>query len=222
MFTLMQQGGGVLWVILASGVVVLVVFLERAFHVHRAKIKTDDFLKGVCNILRRNNIDEAISICEETPGPVAFMVRAAILHRDQDREMIERAMNDAALTEIARMERRFVVLATVAQIAPLLGLLGTIIGMIQTYLVIQEKSPLVHAGDLAGGIWGALITTAAGLGVAIISYIGYNLLVSKVNAIEIDMERSIGEMLGFFAGSGKLIAEGGSARGGDNGQRTRV
>ncbi|MFC1461263.1 MotA/TolQ/ExbB proton channel family protein [Verrucomicrobiota bacterium] len=207
MFTLMQQGGGMLWLILASGIVVVVVFVERAFHVHRAKIKTDDFLKGVCNILRRNNIDEAMSICEETPGPVAFMVRAAILHRDQNRDMIERAMNDAALTEIARMERRFAVIATVAQVAPLLGLLGTILGMIQTYLVIQQKAPLVHAGDLAGGIWVALITTAAGLGVAILSYIGYNMLVSKVNAIEIDMERSVGEMVGFLTGSGTLIAE---------------
>lgn len=207
MFTLMQQGGWVLWLILASGLTAVVVFLERAFHVHRAKIKTDDFLKGICNILQRNNVDEAMSICEETPGPVAFIVRAAILHNRQGREMIECAMNDAARTEIARMERWFGILATIAQIAPLLGLLGTVLGFIQTYLIIQQKAPLVQSGDLATGIWLALINTVAGLVVAIFSYTAYNLLVSKVNAIVLDMERSVGEMLGFLTGSGTLIAD---------------
>ena len=203
----MQQGGWVLWLILAAGIISVVVFLERAFHVHRAKIKTDDFLKGVCNILRRENIAEAISICEETPGPVATMVRSAILHYKQGREMIERAMNDTAITEIARIERRFNILATIAQIAPLLGLLGTVLGISQTYLVIQQKSPLVYSGDIAGGIWLALINTVAGLVVAIFSYIAYNMLVTKVDAIVLDMERSLSEMLGFFTGSGTLITK---------------
>ncbi len=209
MFTLLQQGGWVLWLIIATGLLASIVFFERAFHVHRARIKTDDFLKGVCNILRRRNINEALSICEETPGPVACMVRAAIMHHDGGREMMESAMNDAAVTEIARLERSFVVLATIAQIAPLLGLFGTVLGMIRTYLIIQQKAPLVHAGDLAGGIWQALITTAAGLIVAILCYVGYNLLVGKVNTIALDMERSFGEMLGFFSGSGALPGEDG-------------
>lgn len=200
MFTLLQQGGWILWAIIVAGVVASVVFLERAFHVHRAKIKTDDFLKGVCNILRRGNIPEALSICEETPGPVARMVRSAIMYRGKDSEMIERAMKDAGLIELSRMERSFAVLATVALTAPLLGLLGTVFGMIQTFLVIQQKAPLVHSGDLAGGMWRALITTAAGLIVAIGSYVGYNLLVGKVNAIALDMERSLGDMMGFFTG----------------------
>ena len=207
MFTLMQQGGWVLWLILASGILSVVAFIERAFHVHRAKIKTDDFLKGICNILRRENIAEAMSICEETPGPIASMVRSAILHYKQGREMIERAMNDTAITEIARIERRFNVLATITQIAPLLGLLGTVLGISQTYLVIQQKSPLVYSGDIAGGIWLALINTVAGLVVAIFSYIAYNMLVTKVDAIVVDMERSVSEMLGFLTGSGTLIAE---------------
>ena len=203
----MQQGGWVLWLILSSGILSVVVFLERAFHVHRARIKTDDFLKGICNILRRENIAEAMSICEETPGPVASMVRSAILHYNQGREMIECAMNDTAITEIARMERRFSILATIAQIAPLLGLVGTVLGIIQTYLVIQQKSPLVYSGDIAGGIWLALINTVAGLVVAIFSYVAYNMLVTKTDAIVLDMERAVSEMLGFLTGSGTLIAE---------------
>ncbi len=198
MLALMQQGQWILWLIILCGVLAVFILLERAFHLHRARIKADDFLKGVCNILRRDNIAEALSICEETPGPVAFMTRAAILRRGSDIQTIERAMTDAALTELSRMERPFAMLATIAQIAPLLGLLGTVWGMIQTFLLMQQKAPLVHAGDLASGIWRALIATAAGLAVAILSYAGYNLLVSKVNRITLDMEQAFGGMLGFF------------------------
>lgn len=201
MITFLQQGGTITWLIAIMGVVALIVFLERALHLHRAKIKTDDFLKGICNILRRNNIAEAMSICEETPGPVAYIVRAAIRHRNQGRDGIEHAMSDAARTEVARMERRLGFLAMIAQLAPLLGLLGTVLGLIQIYFVLNQKAPLVHAGDLAGGIWQALISTAAGLVVAILCYGGYNLLVIKVEAIALDMERAIGEMIGFLTGT---------------------
>ncbi len=207
MFLFLQQGGWVLWLIIAAGLLAVIVFLERAFHVHRARIKTDDFFQGVRNILRKKNITEALSICEETPGPVASMVRAAVMHHGDGREMIERAMNDAGVIEIARLESRFFVLATIAQVAPLLGLFGTVLGMIEAYLMIQQKAPLVQAGDLAGGIWQALITTAAGLVVAMISYIGYNILVGKVNTIALDMERAFGEILGIFSESGKLLSE---------------
>ena len=199
MYTLIQEGGLVMWIILAGGGIALFVFLERFFHVHRAKIKTDDFLKGICNILRHGNINEAISICDDTPGPAACIVRNAILHSDQSREVIAQTIDAVALTEIARMERRFGVLATIAQIAPLMGVLGTVLGMIQTLLVIQQKAPLVQIGDLAGGIWQALLTTAAGLVVAMFSYIGYNLLVSKVDVIALDMEWAAGEICAFFS-----------------------
>ena len=201
MITVIQQGGVVMWLILAVGIMALVVFLERLFHVHRAKIKSDDFVRGICNILRRRNIKEALSICEETPGPVARIVRSAIQHRGQDRLLIEQAIDDTAVTEIARMERRFGVLATVAQLAPLMGLLGAVLGLIQTAIAIEQQAPLIQSGDLAVGIWPALITTAAGLAVAIFSYAGYNLLVIKVEAIVLDMERSVGEIMGFFTHS---------------------
>lgn len=206
MITLIQQGGAVMWLILAGGILALVVFLERLFHVHRAKIKSEDFIKGICNILGRRNIAEAMTICEETPGPVARIVRAAIQHRDQERRLIEQAIDSEALTEIARMERRFGVLATVAQLAPLLGLFGTVLGMIQTYMAIEQGAPLIQPGDLAGGMWQALLATAAGLGVAILSYAGYNLLVTKVDAIVLDMERSAGEIIGFFTSAAASVS----------------
>ncbi|MBI2441652.1 MAG: MotA/TolQ/ExbB proton channel family protein [Lentisphaerae bacterium] len=198
MFTLVQQGGLITWVLLAGGAVALVVFLERFFHVHRARIKTDDFLKGICNILRRGNVAEALSICDDTPGPTAHLVRTAIVQREKPREVIERAIDAAALTEIARMEKNLGLLATIAQVAPFLGVLGTVLGMIQVAITIQQKAPLVQIGDMAAGLWPALLATAAGLVVAMFSYGGYNLLISKVDAIALDMERSAGEILGFL------------------------
>ncbi|NLB59850.1 MAG: MotA/TolQ/ExbB proton channel family protein [Lentisphaerae bacterium] len=198
MITLIQQGGIVMGLILAAGLLVLGVFLERFLHLHRARIKTEDFIRGVCNILTSQHIDEALSICEETPGPVARLMSAAIKHRDQEHHLMVQAMDSVALTEITRLERRLGILATVAQIAPLLGLLGTVLGMIQTAWVFMQQAPLVQAGDLAGGVWQALLATAAGLVVAIVSYIGYNWLVAKVEIIVLDMERAAGEISSFF------------------------
>jgi biopolymer transport protein ExbB len=201
MFDLMRLGGPIMWLLAAAGVAAVVLFLERGFHVHRARIKTHDFLKGIANIIRRRNYAEAVTICEETPGPVACITRAAIVHRAQAREGIQRAMDQAALTEIARLERRLAMLATLGQVAPLLGLLGGVLGLIEAFLAVQEKGPLVHSGDLASGMWQALITAAAGLAVALFCHLGYNLLVSKVDAIVLDMEWAAGEILALFTGS---------------------
>ncbi len=201
MLTLLQGGGVVMGLILAGGFLALVIFMERLLHVHRAKIRADDFIKGICNILGRRNITEALSICEDTPGPVARLVRAAIQHRDQERRLIEQAIDATALTEIARLEQRLGALATVAQLAPLLGLFGTVLGMIRSSMALAQNAPLIQPGLLAGGLGQALLTTAAGLAVAMLAYAGYNLLVIKVDAIVLDMERSAGEIIGFFAGN---------------------
>ncbi len=202
MTTVLIQGGPLLWFIMAGGVAALVIFLERWFHIHRAKIKTDDFLNGIFNILGRHNVTEALTICKETPGPVAHIVRTAVMHSSQPPMMIERAIDAVALNEISRLERHFATLATIAQTAPVIGLLGTVIGMIQAFIAMQQKAPLAPAADLAGGIWTALITTAAGLIVAVFSYFTYNLLVVKTSSIVLDMERAANEITGFLIGQG--------------------
>ena len=200
MFTLIQKGGPMMWLILAGSIVAAVVFLKKLFDLHRAQIKWMDFLKGIYNILARRNVVEAVSICEETPGPVASIVRAAILHHDEDKESIQRAIEEAGLAEIPRLERNLTMLATLAQVMPMMGLLGTVLGMMRVLLTFQEKSPLVHSGDLMGGMWQALISTAASLAVAIPIYAGYNLLVSRVESIVLDMERASVEILAFLSG----------------------
>jgi biopolymer transport protein ExbB len=198
MFELINKGGPVMWLILGCSMLAGLIFLERLLHLHRAQINAGDFLKGIYNILRRKNVVEAVSICEETPGPVAYIVRAAVLNYDESRETIARAIKEAGLAEVPRLERNLNMLLTIAQISPLIGLLGTVLGMMQALMTIQQKSPLLHSGDLGGGLWQALISTAAGLAVAIPAYAAYNFLVGRVESIVLDMERASGEILGFL------------------------
>jgi biopolymer transport protein ExbB len=200
MMQLIHKGGPMMWLILVCSVLAAAIFVKKLLDLHRAQIKWDDFLKGLYNILNKKNIVEAVSICDETPGPVASIVRAAILHHDEDADNIRRAIDETGLAEIPRLERHLGLLATLAQITPLLGLLGTVGGLMQVLLLIQQKAPLVHAGDLLGGVWQALISTAAGLAVAIPAYAGYNLLVGRVESIVLDMEKAAAEVLAYLTG----------------------
>jgi biopolymer transport protein ExbB len=198
MFELLRQGGLVAGIIVASGLLALFVFLERVLHLHRARIRSEDFLLGISNNLRHGNITEAMTICDETPGPVAYIVKTAIMHRNADKEGIRSAMDNAGRTEISRMERRLVVLATVAQTAPLFGLLGTVLGLIRSLLVMKQQAPLMQSADVVGGLMQALVTTAAGLAVAVPCYVAFSFLVGKVEKIVLDMERAASEILGFL------------------------
>jgi len=197
---LLKQGGPVLWVILVAGVMAFIVFIERSLHMHRARIRADDFLRGVCNILGRKNVEEALMICDETPGPVAYLVRTAILQREETKDVLQASIEEARLAEISRMERRLVVIATVAQLAPLLGLLGTVVGMVEALLMMYQQAPLIQSADVLGGVMKALVTTGAGLAVAIPCYAAFNLLVVKIDRIVLDMDRAGLEIVAFLTG----------------------
>src|SRR6266478_827464 len=135
----LRFGGPMIWPILGASAVALVVFFRRVLHYHRAQINSMEFLNGVRNVLKRNNLVEAISICDATPGPVARLVKTAILNRDQGRERIRESLEEAGLVEVPRLEEKLNLLATIAQIAPLLGLLGTVLGLMKTFAEMQQK-----------------------------------------------------------------------------------
>ena len=184
-----------LWLILLSSAVAVVVFFERFLHCHREQINSIEFLNGVRTVLKRNNIVEALSICDATPGPVARLVKTAIVNRNHGRDRVREALEEAGLAEVPRLEEKLNLLATIAQLAPLLGLLGTVLGFIRTFYLMQESGLNAHVGQLSTGIWQALICAAAGLAVAIPAHAGYNYLVSRVNAIVLDMERAATEII---------------------------
>ncbi len=191
---LFTKEGLALWLILLASAVALVVFIERFLHCHRAQINSTEFLNGVRNVLRRKNVVEAIAICDATPGPVARLVKTAILNRDHGRERIREAIEEAGLIEVPQLEQKLNLLATIAQLAPLMGLFGTVLGMMQTFSLVQSYGLSAHVNMLADGVKTALIYSAAGLAVAIPVHAGYNYLVSRVNAIVLDMERAATEI----------------------------
>ena len=193
--TLLANGGWVLWLILLASAIGLVVFIERFLHCHRAQINSIEFLNGVRTVLKKENVVEALSICDATPGPVARLVKTAILNRERGREGVREALEEAGLAEVPRLEEKLNLLATIAQLAPLLGLLGTVIGFMQTYYKLQGHGLATNVGELSEGIWKALICAAAGLAVAIPAHAGYNYLVSRINSIVLDMERSASEIV---------------------------
>jgi biopolymer transport protein ExbB len=205
---LLKQGGPALYVIVGAGLLAFIVFIERSLHLHRARIRADDFLKGIQNILRRKNVEEALTICDDTPGPVAYLVKTAILQRNERKESLRTALEEARLAEISRMERRLVVIATVAQLAPLLGLLGTVLGMVDAVLAMYSEAPLIQSADVLAGAVRALVCTAAGLTVAIPCYAAFNLLVVKIDRIVLDMDRTVLEIVAFLTGGAGDGAEG--------------
>lgn len=212
MLELMVKGGWIMWPIMICSITAAILFIERLFHLHRAQIKQDDFLSGIYTIVNRGNTAEAVSICDQTPGPVAHIVRTGLLHADEKPEELKQTITKAGLGEIPRLEKNLGGLLTIAQIAPLLGLMGTVVGLIDVFIGMEQNAPLAEIGDLSAGIWQALITTAVGLCVSIPAFAGYNFLLSRVERITLNMEYTAEEIYHF------LVYD--RAEGGESGNET--
>ncbi|MFH1858054.1 MAG: MotA/TolQ/ExbB proton channel family protein [Candidatus Omnitrophota bacterium] len=198
LWDLFQRGGPVMYPILFCSIIALAVVIDRVYHLRRARVDTEAFMERISNALRRNRIVEAIDMCEDTPGPIAHILKAGLLRHDRPRQEVRDTIEDAAMHEVPRLQRYLNVLGTVTHVSPLLGLLGTVTGMVSAFQVIEEKSSHfgpVNPGDLASGIWEALLTTVFGLCVAIPALVAYNWLMSWVNRFVLDMERSATEMI---------------------------
>ena len=188
-----QKGGPVMYPIILCSILAFTIVIERLYHLCRAKIDTRKFMDEIANILRRNKIMDAVELCDKTPGPIPYILKAGIMKHDRPRAEIKEAIEDAGLYEVPRLEKNVTVLATIAHIAPLLGLLGTVTGMVRCFQTIQQKSTAFHPvspGDLAGGIWEALITTVAGLSVGIPTLVAYNYFVNRISNFVLDMEKA--------------------------------
>ncbi len=191
------------WVILGLGVVALLLALERFFTLQYYRIDVDDFISGIKNNLDRGgdetiNANEAITLCDDAPGPVPQIVAKAIRHRDVPRADLVLILHGEGLSQISRMERRLSFLALIAQIAPALGLLGTIFTLVHIVQGGIETAPLFQTRDLLTSIKPALYNSAAGLGVALPAYAAFNLLVLKIDRLVLDMENAGNQIVSYF------------------------
>lgn len=193
-WNIIVDAGIIMWVILFCSLLAVFIFIGKWFQFHRAQINVRELLNGLVNVLQRDGMIEALTLCDNTPGPVPRILTAAI-QAYQNEDDIRTAIDDAVLVELPRLESHLNVLGTIAKVAPLLGLLGTVFGMQETFAAMRNSMAL---NDLSGGISAALITTGAGLVLAIPCLIAYNYLIARVETFCIEMEKASSEILYFF------------------------
>ena len=186
-----------MWVLLALALGGLMLCVERGLFLHRGQIRAKAFVEGLKNILAKRRLVEALTVCEETPGPVAAVVKAALLHAEDSADAMRFHVQEAAVIELPGIERRLGSIAAIAQVAPLVGLLGTILGMITTFVAF-EKGDYVTASALKTGMWQALLSTAGGLGLAIPAHLAHHFLSGRVRAIVRDVEWSANEIMKYL------------------------
>ena len=183
-----RQGGIFMYPLLFFSVLAATVAIERFIVFSKAKVNVSDFLTKIRKALLVNrNVKEAIKICEQSKGPVASVMKAGLLRYGHPREDIEKTIENAALYELDRLERRLGILATTANVAPMLGFLGTVAGMIKSFATLAEQG-LTNPAAVAVGISEALITTAAGLIIAIPAQLVYNWYTTKITRFVRDIE----------------------------------
>lgn len=196
--SLFARGGPVIWVIVALAAIELMLFIERTLYLHRAQIRAKAFVDGIKNILAKRRLIEALTVCEETPGPIAAVVKAALLHASDSADAMRFHVQEAAIVELPALERRLGAIAAIAQIAPLVGLLGSVLGMIATFMAFEKGGNYAMAAALSAGMWQALLTAAASLMLAIPAHLAYHFLAGRVRAIVRDVEWSGNEIMRYL------------------------
>ena len=195
MIEILEKGGVIMWIILFLSIIAAVLIIERLLFFRKIRIDEEKMINRLKSTLRKRHFDEALSICENNPSPITNLMRVGIEHRDYPAETIKDTILDAANLEIPQMEKHLPALGTITHIAPLLGLLGTVTGNISAFGVLGKLGSVGDPALLAKGIAEALLTTAAGLIVAIPAIIFYNYLVNKVNHTIIRLENRVNELV---------------------------
>jgi biopolymer transport protein ExbB len=188
LFSIFLKGGVIMWFILACSIIGLTVIIDRYIVIRRAKINVPAFMVRIRGMLKKKDVTGAISYCMEEKSPVANIIRKGLTKYKLGHERVKEAIENAGRQEITRLEKGLAVLASISGIAPLLGFLGTVTGMISAFMTIEDLAGSANPGDLAGGIWEALLTTAFGLMVGIPALAFYNYFLSAVKKLVGDME----------------------------------
>ncbi len=200
-WALIKDGGPIMAPIILCSIFALGIIIEKFIYFATIQTNTIQLKKQVLENVKNNKIKESIQLCDSNRSPVAKILKAGIIKFGSSREDIKESMEDVSLFEIPKLESRLSALATIAHVSPLLGLLGTVTGMTASFHTIQIRAASLNPvtpGDLAGGIGEALLTTVAGLMVAIPTYVAYNYFVNRINHFTLEMERSATELVNFM------------------------
>jgi biopolymer transport protein ExbB len=181
-----SQGGPVMYPLLFISLLGFILFIERSLFLHKGQIGTQDFLSGIKNLVRKKRLVEALTLCEDTPGPMARIMKSALLNYGKSRETIRSAIQSAAIVEIPTLERRIGTIAALAKVAPLLGFLGTLIAALQALYLLESFNG--DSGVLSRLLAEALITSASGLAISVMAMLAYHFLSGRVRALVHDFE----------------------------------
>lgn len=188
LFTIFLKGGIIMWPILLCSIIAVGIIIDRYIVLRRSKINIPAFMVRIRGYIKKRDISGAVSYCMEEKSPVANIVRKGLKKYRLGHERVKEAIENAGRQEISKLEKGLTILASIAGIAPLLGFLGTVTGMISAFITIEDLQGAANPSDLAGGIWEALVTTAFGLMVGIPALAFYNYFLSYVKRLVEDIE----------------------------------
>ena len=189
-----NKGGKFMWGLLFLSIVGIAVIIERAITLHKARADVRKLMERVVGSLKKGRLDEALEVCAGMRGPIPQILHAGLLRAKKGTEAVEKAIETAGIIEMSFLERGLIILATVANVAPLLGFLGTVSGMIGAFEAIAQAEQ-VSAKLVASGISEALITTMSGLTIAIPTQVAHNLFVQRIDRFVVEMEDSAAELI---------------------------
>jgi biopolymer transport protein ExbB len=187
-FSIVLKGGWLLVPIFIASVVAVAIIIDRYFVIRKSRMNVPSFMVKIRSYLKKRDVSGAIDFCMEDKSPSANIIKKGLKKYNLGHQRVKEAIENAGKQEINKLEKGLNILATISGVAPLLGFLGTVTGMISAFMRIEDLQGAANPSDLAGGIWEALLTTAFGLAVGIIAFTFYNYLVASINKLVLDME----------------------------------
>lgn len=188
LWELFNNGGWLMWVLLALGGLMVFIFVERFVAIRKASSMNMNFMNRIRDYISDGKIDAAIDLCRKSDKPIARMVEKGIERLGRPMADVQSAIENVANLEVSKLEDGLPILATIAGGAPMIGFLGTVVGMLQTFMDMASAGGTVDMGLLSGGMYVAMVTTVGGLIVGIPAYFGYNYLVARVEKLVFQLE----------------------------------
>jgi len=210
LYEMFIKGGVIMWMILACSVLALSVVIDRSIVIRRAKINVPAFMVRLRGLIKKKDISGAVSVCMQENSPIANIIRKGLKKYKYGHDRVKESIENAGKQEISKLEKGLPILASISGIAPLLGFLGTVTGMITAFMTIEDLAGAANPSDLAGGIWEALLTTASGLIVGIPSLAFYNYFANRVKRLVGDMEtvaNDVVDTIQDLSGESEIIEE---------------
>lgn len=186
-----------LWVLLLMSVIGGFCFLERMLYLHKNMISRSKFTGGIFNLIDKGRLLEALTVCQENPGPMPSVIRAGLLNYKESPEKMTAAMREAALLQVPMLERRVSALIWIAKTAPLVGLLGTLIPLVRSFILVSAQGPYASSDLFIGEVGESLLTTAVGILIAIMAMSSWYWVDGRMRAMMLDMELAASELLQF-------------------------